>query len=88
MKKPARACEAVRRLLEISLVKLSGLCDFTGLDTAGTNLYSFRAALGQLNANGLQIWTKTPWRSIVCVRNIVSELRPFSADFATFGHDV
>jgi len=67
---------------------LSSLRDFAGLDTAGTNFDSFGAAVGHLDANGLQIWIKTPRRSIVCVRNIVSELRPFSADFATFSHDV
>jgi len=67
---------------------LSGLRDFTGFDTAGTNLDSFGATLGQLYANGLQVWIKTPGRSIVCVGNIVSELRAFSADFATFSHDV
>jgi hypothetical protein len=67
---------------------LSGLRDFAGLNTAGTNFDPFGATLGQLDANGLQIWIKTPRRSIVCVRNIVSELRPFSADFATFSHDL
>lgn len=67
---------------------LGGLGYFTGFDTAGTNLDPFGAALRQLHANGLQIWIKTPRRPIVCVRNIVSKLRTFSADFATFSHDV
>jgi hypothetical protein len=67
---------------------LSGLRDFAGFNTAGTNFDPFGAAGGQLDANGLQIWIKPPRRSIVCVRNIVSELRAFSADFATFSHDV
>jgi hypothetical protein len=67
---------------------LSGLGHFTGLDTAGTNLDPLGAALGQLHANGLQVWIETPRRSIVCVRNIISELRAFAADFATFCHDI
>lgn len=67
---------------------LSGLGHFARLDTSGTNLGPFGAALGQLHANGLEIRVKTPRRSIVCVRDIVSKLRTFSADFATFCHDI
>jgi hypothetical protein len=66
---------------------LGGLGYFSGLDTSGTNFGPFGAALGQLHANGLQVWIKTPRRSIVCVGNIVSKLRTFAADFATFSHD-
>ena len=67
---------------------LSGFGYFAGLDTAGTNLDALGAALGQLHADGLQIWIKTPRRSIVCVRDIISKLRTFAADFATFCHDI
>jgi hypothetical protein len=68
-------------------VKLGGFGNFSGFNATGTNFHSLGAALWQLHANGLQIRIKSPRCSIVCVRNIVSELRTFTADFATFGHD-
>jgi len=64
-----------------------GFCDFSGLNATGANFHSLRAALGLLHANGLQVGIKTPRRSIVCVRDIVSELRTFAANFASFSHD-
>ena len=64
-----------------------GFCYFSGLNATGANLHSLRAALGLLYANGLQIGIETPRRPIVCVRDIVSELRTFTADFASFSHD-
>jgi len=66
---------------------LGGFCYFSCFDATGANFHSLSAALGLLYANGLQIGIKTPRRSIVCVRDIVSELRTFAADFASFSHD-
>jgi len=68
-------------------LKLGGFCYFSGLNATGANFHSLRAALGLLHANGLQVGVETPRRSIVCMRDIVSELRTFAADFASFSHD-
>jgi len=64
-----------------------GFCYFSSLNATGANFHSLSAALGLLDANGLQVGIETPWRSIVCVRDVVSELRTFTADFASFSHD-
>jgi hypothetical protein len=64
-----------------------GFCYFSGLNATGANLHPLRAALRLLHANGLQIGIKTPRCAIVCVRDIVSELRTFAAYFASFSHD-
>jgi hypothetical protein len=66
---------------------LSGFSDFSGLNATCTNFHALSATLRQLHTYGLQVWIKPTWRSIVRVRNIVTELGPFTADFATFGHD-
>jgi hypothetical protein len=68
--------------------KLSGFSDLSSFDAARTNLLPLGAALRQLHPNRLQVWIKPPRRSIVCVRNIIPELRTLAADFATFGHDL
>jgi hypothetical protein len=68
--------------------KLSRFGDFSGLNATGTNFHSLGSAFWLLHANGLQIRIESPWRSIICVRDIVSELRTFAADFATFSHDL
>jgi hypothetical protein len=65
---------------------LGGFGNFPGFDAARANAHPLSATLWKLYTNFLQIWIKTPGRSIVCVRNIVSELWPFTTDFATFGH--
>jgi hypothetical protein len=60
--------------------------DFARLDATGANLHPLSAALWTLNADGLQIGIKAATRAIVCVRDIIAELRPFAADFTTFCH--
>jgi hypothetical protein len=68
-------------------IKLRGLGDFSGFNAAGTNFHPLGTTLRKLDTNRLQVWVEPPWRPIVRVRNIVSELRTFAADFATFSHD-
>ena len=60
--------------------------DLAALDTGGADLHALRAALRTLNADGLQVGLETAARSIVGVRDIITELRPFAADFASFSH--
>jgi len=67
-------------------VWLSRFRDFTGFNTAGADLHSFRATLRLLDPNRLQVWIEPPRRTIVRVRDVIAELRSFAADFATFGH--
>jgi len=59
---------------------------FAGLDATGANLLALDSALRTLDADGLQVGVKAAARAIVCVRDIVSELRAFAADFASFSH--
>ena len=61
--------------------------DLTGLDATGADLHTLNAALRALYADGLQIGVKAPRRSIICMRDIIAELRPFATDFASFSHD-
>ena len=63
------------------------LSDFTGLDTTGANLLALDASLGALHADRLQVGIKATPRAVVRVGNIIAELRPFAADFASFSHD-
>jgi len=68
-------------------MQLGGFSDFAGLDTAGANLHSLSATLGLLHANGLQIRIESARRSVVCMRNVITELRAFAANFASFSHN-
>jgi hypothetical protein len=43
--------------------------------------------LRTLNTDGLQIWVKAAAGAIIRMRNIITELRAFAADFASFSHD-
>lgn len=61
---------------------------FTGLDTTGADFLAFRPARRTLDANGLQIRIETTTGAIVRVRDIISELRAFAANFASLSHDV
>jgi hypothetical protein len=62
--------------------------DLAGLDATSANLHTLGAALGLLNANGLQIRIETTTGAIVRVRYIVSELGAFAAYFASLSHNV
>ena len=73
--------------LRVSEGSLSGgFSNLAGLDAVCANLHALRATLRQLDPNRLQIWIKPTRRSIICVRDIIAELRTFPADFATFSH--
>ena len=45
------------------------------------------AALRALDAYGLQVGVEAAARAVIRVGNVIAELRPFAADFASFGHD-
>jgi hypothetical protein len=66
---------------------LSRLGDFACLDATGANLLAFDAALRALNADGLQVGVKATARAVIRVGNIITELRAFAANFASFSHD-
>jgi hypothetical protein len=66
---------------------LSRFGDFARFDATGANLLALDAALGALNADGLQVGIKATARAIISVGNIIAELRPFAANFASFSHD-
>jgi len=68
-------------------MRLGGFSDFAGLDTAGANFHSLSATLGLLHPNGLQIGIESARRSVICMRNIIAELRAFAANFASFSHN-
>ena len=68
-------------------VRLGCFGDLAAFDTGGANLHPLYAPLRALDANGLQVWVEAPTRAIVSVRNVVAELRPLAADFASFSHD-
>jgi len=62
------------------------LRDFARLDAACADFHPERATLGLLHANRLQVRIEASRSAIVRMRDIVSELWSFTADFATFGH--
>jgi hypothetical protein len=73
--------------LQTSSFLLRCFSDFTGLDATGANPHALDASLRTLHTDGLQVWIKATARAIVSMRDIVTELRPFAADFASFSHD-
>jgi hypothetical protein len=66
--------------------QLSSFGYLAGLDTTRANLHAFNAALRSLDANRLQVGIKPATSAVVCMRNIVTELRRFATDFASFSH--
>jgi hypothetical protein len=74
------------RLIEIAGEGSSSLGDFARLDASCANFHSARATLRGLNANRLKIRIESSGSAVIRVRDIVAELRSFTADFATFGH--
>jgi hypothetical protein len=65
---------------------LSSLCDFARLDARGTNRLALVSTSWQGHANGLQVGIKSAWRSVICVGDIIAELRSLPTDFAAFSH--
>jgi hypothetical protein len=78
----------LKRSTGSAAAKLSRFSDLTGFDTTGADLQSFSAACGPLNTDRLQIRIETTTGAIVRVRDIVSELRAFAANFASLSHNV
>jgi hypothetical protein len=60
---------------------------FAALNAARAHFHSAHAALGRLNANGLQIGIENTRCSIVGMRNIIAKLRAFAANVTTLSHD-
>ena len=85
MKQPALVRGAGWRLIKLGKDS-GGFRDLARLDASCTNFHPARATLRLLHANRLQVWIEASRRAIVRVRDIVAELRSFTADFATFSH--
>lgn len=61
--------------------------DFSALDAAGTNTNALVAAL-ELRLHGAQIDAPTATGNVVCVRNVIAELRTFATNTADLSHDL
>jgi hypothetical protein len=61
--------------------------NFACLDAPGANLRALHAALRSLQADGLQVRVETAAGAVIRVGNIITKLRAFAADFASFSHD-
>jgi hypothetical protein len=61
--------------------------NFAAFNTTSANFLSRISACRKLDANRLQIRVKATASFIVRVRNIISELRTFAADIASFCHN-
>src|SRR5437588_1269304 len=64
------------------------LRDLARLDAGRADLHANRPALRALDAYGLKVWVEAAARAVVRVRDVVAELRPLAADFASFSHYV
>jgi len=65
---------------------LGSFLHFATLYAGGTDFYSACSSPGELHADRLQVRVETTWSPVVCVGDIISELRSLPADFAAFGH--
>ncbi len=65
---------------------LGSLCDFARLDAGGTNRLALVSTGGQRHPDGLQIRIESARRSVICVGDIIAELRSLPTDFAAFSH--
>jgi hypothetical protein len=61
--------------------------DLVAFDATGANPHTHVAALRALHANFLQVGVETSAGAIVRVGDVITELRAFAADFASFCHD-
>ena len=68
--------------------KSGRLRDLARLDAGRADLHANRPALRALDAYGLKVWVEAAARAVVRVRDVVAELRPLAADFASFSHCV
>src|SRR3954447_21405799 len=63
------------------------LDDFSALDAAGANTNALVATL-KLRLHRAQIDTPTATGDVVCVRNVIAELRTFATNTADLSHDL
>lgn len=73
--------------LKEQIADLRRFSDFARLDATGANFHPLNASLRSLDSDRLQVGIKAPARAVVCVRDIIAELRSFATDFASFSHD-
>ena len=64
----------------------SSFRDFAGFDAAGTDAYTLAAAC-DFGFDGLQIRVPATPGGVVCVRDVVSELGTFTAEFTFLCHN-
>src|ERR671931_1845306 len=65
---------------------LGRLRDLARLDAGRADLHPDGPALRALDADRLQVGVEAAARAVVRVRDVVAELRPLAADFASFSH--
>jgi hypothetical protein len=63
-----------------------GFDDFAGLDAAGADADALAAAVG-FGFDGLEIYIPAATGGVVCVRDVVAELRAFAAEITFVCHD-
>jgi hypothetical protein len=78
-KSQRRVTKALGRTLADSLGHL------TGFQTRGTNLQTCRSSANE-SANVLQIWIPATLGDIVCVGDVITEIRFLTTDFTYFRH--
>jgi hypothetical protein len=68
------------------MMTLRSFDNFPGFQAAGADFDPFARAVDQ-RAHRLQIGIKAAARAVVCVGNVIAELRAFPADFTTMSHN-
>jgi hypothetical protein len=68
-------------------VRVLGFDDFAGLDAAGADADALAAAVG-LGFDGLEVYVPAATGGVVCVRDVVAELRAFAAEITFVCHDL
>jgi hypothetical protein len=74
-------------IVPTSSLDLSCFRHFVAFNATGADFHAHVAALRALHADLLQVGVETPAGAIVRVGDVVTELRAFAADFASFCHD-
>jgi hypothetical protein len=78
-------CRGLESLVYLYRERLA-LEDFAGLDAGGANANALAYAI-DLGLHRLKVRVPATARDVVRVRNVISELRTFAADFAYLCHD-
>ena len=68
------------------MTSLRSLYNFAGLQAAGANLDALASTVDQ-GADRLQIGIKAAAGFVICVGNVIAELRAFAAEFTTISHN-